>query len=146
MGGLYRAAHRYRGRVPETPEPLPTSLRWAIWLLWAEAVALGGLTLYLVYELLTADADDVVSALFVTLFAAAGAAALFFLGRLLAQRRAGARAPAIVLQLMLVPVGYYMIQGDLDWLGIPLIALGLLVCGLMLTPAATEALVRDHEE
>lgn len=145
MAGLYRAAHRYRGRVPETPEPLPTSLRWAVWLLLAEAVALGGLALYLVYADLTAEATDLVSALFVTLFAAAGAALLFFLGRLLAQRRAGARAPAIVLQLMLLPVGYYMIQGGLAWLGIPLMALGLLVCGLMLTPASTEALVRNQE-
>ena len=128
-------------RVPDTPDPLPASLIWAIRLLWAEAAGLAALTVFLVYEDLTADRTELVSALFVTAFAAAGAAALAFLGRLLAQRRAGARAPAIVLQLMLVPVGYYMTQAGLGWLGIPLIALGLLVCGLMLTPASTNALV-----
>jgi hypothetical protein len=127
--------------VPQTPEPLPSSLRWAIRLLWTEAAALALLTLYLVYESLTAEATDLASALFVIAFAAAGAAVLAYLGRLLAQRRAGARAPAIVLQLMLLPIGYYMAEGGLAWLGIPLIGLGLLVCALMLTPASTNALV-----
>jgi hypothetical protein len=116
-------------------------LTWAIRLLWAEAAGLAVLTVFLVYENLTAERTDLASALFVTVFAAAGAAALAFLGRLLARRRAGARAPAIVLQLMLVPVGYYMAQAGMEWLGIPLIALGLVVCGLMLTPSSTNALV-----
>ena len=120
---------------------MPASLIWAIRLLWAEAAGLAVLTVFLVYENLTATRTDLASGLFVTVFAAAGAAALVFLGRLLAQRRAGARAPAIVLQLMLVPVGYYMAQAGMGWLGIPLIVLGLLVCGLMLTPASTNALV-----
>jgi hypothetical protein len=41
---------------------------------------------------------------------------------------------------MLCAVGYYMIQGGLAWLGVLLIAFGLLVTGLMLTPASTRAL------
>ena len=77
------------------------------------------MTVFLVYEVLTADRNDLASALFVTVFAAAGAVALAFLGRLLAQRRAGARAPAIVLQLMLLPVGYYMIAGGAGLAGRP---------------------------
>jgi hypothetical protein len=141
------AADRYCHAVPttpETPEPLPGTLRWAIWLLWAEAAALAVLTAYLVYEGLTAEMSDLASALFVTVFAAGGAAALAYLGRLLSHRRAGARAPAIVLQLMLLPIGYYMTQAGLGWLGIPLMALGLLVCGLMLAPASTNALVHGR--
>lgn len=138
---MWRAARRYRGRVSETPaEPAPTTLRAAVWLLFAEAAGMVALTLYLAYELLTADAVDVTSALLLTLFAAFGAVALFLLGRALAGGRAGARAPAIVLQLMLCAVGYYMIRGGLAWLGVLLIALGLLVCGLMLTPASSRAL------
>lgn len=121
-------------------EPAPSTLRGAVWLLFAEAAGLAVITLYLAYEDLTADASDLASALFLTLFAALGAAALFLLGRTLSRGKAGARAPAIVLQLMLLPVGYYMIQGDLAWLGVPLIALGLLVCGLLLAPASSKAL------
>ena len=56
------------------------------------------------------------------------------------RRRAGARAPAIVLQLMLLPIGYYMIQGGLGWLGVPLIILGVAVCGLLVSPPTTRAL------
>jgi uncharacterized membrane protein YhaH (DUF805 family) len=128
--------------VPATPEAteLPPTLRWAVWLLWAEAVGLAALTAYLVYESLTATANDRSSALFVTLFAAVGAVILVLLGRALARRRPAARAPAIVLELMLLPVGYYMTQGGMGWLGIPLIALGLLVCGLLLSPPSTKAL------
>jgi hypothetical protein len=119
---------------------VPGSLRWAVWLLRGEAVALGLLAAFLIYEDLTGTANDLASALFVTGFAVAGAAALWALAVALYRRRAGARAPAIVLQLMLLPVGYYMIQGGLGWLGVPLFALGLLVCGLLVSPPTTRAL------
>lgn len=109
-------------------------------LLDAEAVALGLLTAFLVYQDLTAAAADVVSALLVTGFAAATAVVLWALAAALGRRRPGARAPAIVLQLMLVPVGYFMIQAGLAWLGIPLIVLGLLVCGLLVSSPTTRAL------
>ena len=42
--------------------------------------------------------------------------------------------------LMLCAVGYYMIQGGVAWGGVPLLALGLVVCGLLLTPASSKAL------
>ncbi|SNT14650.1 hypothetical protein SAMN05421812_103386 [Asanoa hainanensis] len=127
--------------MSETPaEPAPATLRAAVWLLFAEAAGMVALTVYLAYELLTADAVDITSALLLTLFAAFGALALFLLGRALTQGRAGARGPAIVLQLMLCAVGYYMIQGGTAWLGVVAIALGLGVCGLMLAPASTRGL------
>ncbi|GAA1841361.1 hypothetical protein [Asanoa iriomotensis] len=131
--------------MPETPaetpaEPAPTTLRAAVWLLFAEAAGMVVLTAYLAYEVLTADAVDTTSALLLTAFAAFGALVLFLIGRALGQGRAGARGPAIVLQLMLCAVGYYMIQGGLAWLGVLLIALGLLLCGLMLAPPSSRAL------
>ncbi|ROT32587.1 hypothetical protein [Micromonospora sp. HM5-17] len=120
--------------------PLPGPLRGAVWLLGAEAVALGLLALFLVYETLTATAMDLVNALFVTAFAMAGTAVLWTLAVALGRRRSAARAPAMVLQLLLLPIGYYMLQGGLGWLGSPLIVLGLLVCGLLLSPATNRAL------
>ncbi|MFC4106960.1 hypothetical protein [Micromonospora zhanjiangensis] len=119
---------------------LPGPLRWAVWLLRGEAVGVGLLAVFLVWSDLTGTASDLVSALFVTGFAVAGAAVLWVLATALAHRRAGARAPAIVLQLMLLPVGYYMIQGGLGWLGTPLIVLGVVVCGLLVSPSSTRAL------
>lgn len=126
-------------RVAGNAEILPRPLRWAVWLLRAEAVALALVAAYLAYEDVTAPATDLTSALLVTAFAAGGALALWLLGGALAARRAPARAPAIVLQLMLLPIGYYMTMGGIGWLGLPLMALGLLVCGLLLSPPATRA-------
>jgi hypothetical protein len=58
----------------------------------------------------------------------------------LARRKSGARAPAIVLQLMLLPIGWYMIQGGMGWLGVPLMALGLGVTALLVNPPTNRAL------
>ncbi|MGC5659486.1 hypothetical protein ACN261_03610 [Micromonospora sp. WMMD723] len=120
--------------------PVPDTLRWAVRLLRAEAVALALLAGWLVWADLTATTTDLVSALFVTGFAIAGAVALWALGGALARRRAGARAPAMVLELMLVPVGWFMISGGLGWLGVPLIVLGVGVCALLVSPPTTRAL------
>ncbi|WP_407940297.1 hypothetical protein [Micromonospora narathiwatensis] len=142
------------GTVPRLPtgivspvtidsDPVPATLRWAVWLLRAEAVALGLVAAWLIWSDLTARSTDLTSALWVTAFAVAGAAALWALGGALVRRRAGARAPAIVLQLMLLPVGWYMIQGGLGWLGLPLIALGLGVSGLLVSSPTNRALGFD---
>lgn len=139
------------GTVPRLPtgivspvtidsDPIPVTLRWAVRLLRAEAVALGLVAAWLIWSDLTAATTHLTSALLVTGFALAGAAALWALGGALARRRAGGRAPAIVLQLMLLPIGWYMIQGGMAWLGLPLMALGLVVTGLLVSPPTTRAL------
>lgn len=127
-------------RVTIDSAPVPDTLRWAVRLLRAEAVALALLAGWLVWADLTATKTDLVSALFVTGFAIAGAVALWVLGGALARRRAGARAPAMVLELMLLPVGWFMISGGLGWLGVPLMALGVGVCALLVSPPTTRAL------
>ncbi|MEU2610378.1 hypothetical protein ABZ570_02120 [Micromonospora sp. NPDC007271] len=121
-------------------DPVPAPLRWAVRLLHAEAVALGVVAAWLIWSDLTARSTDLTSALLVTAFAVAGAAALWALGGALVRRKSGARAPAIVLELMLLPVGWYMIQGGLGWLGLPLMALGLGVTGLLVSSPTNRAL------
>ncbi|WP_229403053.1 hypothetical protein [Micromonospora okii] len=121
----------------------PTTLSWAVRLLRGEAVALGLVAAWLIWADLTADATDLPSALLVTAFALGGAAALWALGGALNRRRAGARAPAIVLQLMLLPVGWFMIQGGMGWLGVPLMALGLGVSALLVSTPTNRALGFD---
>ncbi|WFE42173.1 hypothetical protein [Micromonospora sp. WMMD998] len=121
-------------------DPVPGPLRAAVLLLRAEAVALGLVALWLIWSDLTAERTDLTSALLVTVFAVAGAVALWALGGALSRRRTGARAPAIVLQLMLLPIGWYMLTGGLGWLGLPLMALGLGVVGLLLSGPTNRAL------
>ncbi|MFB9235345.1 hypothetical protein ACFFWC_07305 [Plantactinospora siamensis] len=121
-------------------ETVPAPLRWAVCLLRIEAVGLALVAAFLIWSDLTATAADLTSALIVTAFAVGGAILLWVLGGALSARRAGARAPAIVLQLMLFPVGWYMTQGGLGWVGVPLIVLGAAVCGLLVSGPSTRAL------
>ncbi|WP_341717455.1 hypothetical protein QQG74_26775 [Micromonospora sp. FIMYZ51] len=120
--------------------PTPVTLRWAVRLLRGESIAVGLVAAWLVVADFTATRTDLTSALLVTAFAVGAAAALWALGGALLRRRAGARAPAIVLQLMLLPIGWFMIQGGLGWLGVPLIALGAGVTWLLVSPPTTRAL------
>ncbi|MEE3918462.1 hypothetical protein V2I01_07360 [Micromonospora sp. BRA006-A] len=108
-------------------------------LLRAQAVALGLIAVWLIWSDLTADTTDLTSALLVTVFAVGGAVALWALGGALSRRRAGARAPAIVLQLLL-PVGWFMIEGGMGWLGVPLIVLGIGMVGLLVSGPTNRAL------
>lgn len=124
-------------------QPLPNTLRAAVLIIALEAVAIAGMTGFLVYEDIAATPTSVPGALFVTACAALTAVILVALARALRRRRGGARGLAVVLQLMLLPVGYYMAKGDLPWLGVPLMAVGLVVCGLLVTPSSTRALGLD---
>jgi hypothetical protein len=122
----------------------PASLRWAVWVLAGEAAALGVIAGYLAYLDLTSTVTDLTSALIVTGFAAGAAVLLAVLARAVHRCRAAARAPAIVLQLMLLPIGYYMTIGGLAWLGLPLIGLGLATVTLLVMPASTRAFELDR--
>lgn len=132
------------GAVPSgAADDAPATLVWAVRLLLAEAVALAGLTAYLVVKDVTADAADRVAAIALTVFAGLGAAAVAALSRALARRSAPARGPAIVVQLMLMVISYYMLQAGLWWLGVPLLVLGLSVIALIVLPPTTRALGLD---
>ncbi|MGN9812207.1 hypothetical protein ACTMSW_22980 [Micromonospora sp. BQ11] len=141
MGGTVpRGATGIVTPVAIDSDPIPVTLRWAVRILRAEAVAVGLIAAWLVWADLTAETTDLPSALLVTAFAVGAAAALWALGGALARRRAGARAPAIVLQLMLLPIGWFMIQGGLGWLGVPLIVLGLGTTALLVSTPTNRAL------
>lgn len=141
MGGTVpRATTGIVARVTIDSDPIPATLGWAVRLLRAEAVAVGLVAAWLLWADLTATTTDLTSALLVTAFAIGAAAALWALGGALARRKAGARAPAIVLQLMLLPIGWFMVQGGMGWLGVPLMALGLGMTALLVSTPTTRAL------
>jgi hypothetical protein len=124
----------------DSPSPLPASLRWAAWMVLGEAAAVALVAAFLMYADLTATATDLGSAVALTVFVLAVAAVLALLGANLRRRRAWPRGPAIALQLMLLPIAYYMTVGGLAWLGVPIGALGLVVAGLLIAPATREGL------
>jgi hypothetical protein len=127
-------------RADRPDRSLPGALRWAVALIRLEGVALAVLAVFLIYEDLTGTANDLASALFVTGFAVGGSLILWLIANALAACRAGARAPAIVLQLLMLPIGWQLIQGGRAWLGVPLLATGLLIMGLLVSPATTRAM------
>ena len=119
------------------------TLLWAVRLLFAEAAALVVLTAYLLVLDLTAHAGSVPIAIALTVLAALGAASVYVVARALARRSAGARGPAIVVQLMIIASGGFFLQTGPAWAGLLLMALGAVVGLLIVLPSSTRALGVD---
>ncbi|NJC66695.1 hypothetical protein HC028_19600 [Planosporangium flavigriseum] len=109
-------------------------------MLLAQAVVVALIVAFLVYKDITARVVVLRDALIVTGFTVLVAVVLAALGWALSRRRAWARGPAVVMELMLLPIGWFMISGGLAWLGVPVLALGLVGAGLLVAPATREAL------
>jgi hypothetical protein len=118
----------------------PASLRWGVWLLIGEAAVLTAVLVFLVYADVTTPTGTARGPLAVTLYAALMAALFAFLAWALRRRRAWARGPAIVLNMLLLPIGYSMLTAGLGWLGIPVMLAGLGGAGTLLAPATRAAL------
>jgi hypothetical protein len=128
--------------MPEA-SPSPASLRWAVWLLAAQATVLTAGFLFLLYEDFTGAASSAGSAAAVTLFVVVLAGLFGVFAFYLRQRRMWPRGPSIVLELLLVPIGYSMVGGGLAIVGIPLMLVGLVGAGLLLAPSTRAALGRN---
>jgi hypothetical protein len=131
------------GQVPAAAVPtlrLAMTLRLAIGLLGAEALGLLVVVIGLLVADLQASGPSLRGGVLVTLYAAILTAVLAGLSWALHRRRAWARGPAVVLQLLLLPIGYYMITGGQAWLGIPVMIIGLVGAATLLAPAARAAL------
>jgi hypothetical protein len=126
--------------APSVSPALPLPLRVAVTVLAVQAVALGGLALFLVYSDIAGDPSKVSIAIGVTAFTALYAALLGLIARSLARRKAGARGPAIALQLLLLAPAYFMITGGLPVPGWILLIAGVAVVGCLMTPATAHAL------
>lgn len=127
----------------ESDTTIPPTLLWAVRLLFLQAAGLAGLTAYLVIRLLTAEDVHIGVALALIVLAALAAVAVAIVGRSLGRRAAGARGPAIVVQLFLIASGGFLLQTGPAWAGLSLMALGLLVGLLIVLPASTRALGVD---
>jgi hypothetical protein len=69
-----------------------------------------------------------------------GGAGLLLCAWGLRRRRRWSRSPALVWQLLMIPVGWYQVQGGLRWLGLSLVGVSALGALLLLVPATTQAL------
>jgi hypothetical protein len=121
------------------PRATPAVLRWAIVLLAVETLSAWAYLGFLIYADLTREGDHgrgIGVTVYFGLYACAFAAVVWGLARL----RSWARGPAIVLQLLLAAIGYYMIQGGLTLIGVLVLLLAVTGIVLLLVPASREGL------
>jgi hypothetical protein len=118
----------------------PATLLWAVRLLYLQCAGLAGLTVYLLVLDLTSDDVQVGVAVGLTVMAALGAASVWFVARALGRLRAGARGPAIVVQLFVIAAGGFLIQVHPVWLGLLMMALAVSTGLLIVLPPSTRAL------
>lgn len=121
----------------------PATLVWAVRLLYLECAGLAALTAYLIVLDLTSRELQVAVAVSLTVMAALGAVSIFLVARILGRRVAGARGPAVVVQLFVIAAGGFLIQTGPLWAGLALMALGILAGLLILLPPTTRALGVD---
>jgi hypothetical protein len=118
----------------------PAVLRWAIGLFTLDTVVVWLYLVFLLYSDASVKSDERRAAVAVTAYFAMYALAFAVIDWALIRHRRWARGPAIVLQLLLAAIGYYMIAGGLAVAGVPALALALVGAGLLLAPASREAL------
>jgi hypothetical protein len=111
-----------------------------VWLLALETAVVVGATGFMVYGDLTGAAGNQGLAMFMTWYAAGYAAGFGLATYGLYRRSRWARTPALVLNLFLVPVGFFMTEAGLWWLGVPVIGYSLLVGYLLVAAPTREAL------
>ena len=133
------------GVVTDTPTRTnaPT-LRWAVRLLAVEAVALTGLGIYVAWAALAKSSTSKQGAGALLALIIIGVLIVGGLSRALSNLKTWARGPAIVLELLLLPIGYTMISAGLAYVGIPVMLVGLFGAGLLLAPATRTALGLDR--
>jgi hypothetical protein len=119
---------------------LPGPLRLAVWLLAAEALAAAGLAGLLTYQAAAGSPTDPGAAFSLAGFTVVGGAALAGLAAALHRRKARARAPAIVLQLLAVMLAVLLATGGAPVFGAPIALLGVAVVTLLLAPSTTATL------
>jgi hypothetical protein len=105
-----------------------------------QGLAMLALGFGLVIQSVVGNPDSRTAAMLIGVLSLLGGAGLVLCSWGLRRGRRWSRAPALVWLLLMVPVGWYQVQGSLRWLGIPLMAVSGLGALLLLVPASTEAL------
>jgi uncharacterized membrane protein (DUF2068 family) len=124
-------------------EARPTTLLACAALVGLEALGLVVAAAAVAVELAVSSASDPLGAAVLAGLALVAGLGLALAARGLARRGRWARAPALVSNLILLPVGYGLVQSGLWYAGLPIMALGLAVLVLLFHPATNAALDDD---
>jgi hypothetical protein len=124
--------------VPRTTAP--GTLRWATWLLLFEAVAILGIVAFQLYDTRHQTEMSLAHEARGAAGPAGYAVVLALIAWQLHARRAWARGAGIVLELLLVPLGYTIFSSGAPLIGVPVILFGVVGAALLLAPSSREAL------
>ena len=125
---------------PPSAPARPTPLVVLAALVAAQGVGLAGLAVFFLVELAVSTPLSVTRAVTAALLTLLAGLGLLAVARGLHRRRRWARAPALVTQLLVLPVGAGLVQGGRWYVGVPLIGWALGVLVLLFTPAVSDAL------
>jgi hypothetical protein len=132
-----------QGQPGAEPGARPTQLLASAALVALEALGLLVAAGAVALELVASSASDPLGAAVLAGLALVGGIGLALVARGLARRGRWSRAPALVTNLILLPVGYGVVQSGRWYAGLPIMALGLAVLVLLFHPATNEALDDD---
>jgi hypothetical protein len=125
---------------PPTAPARPTPLVVLAALVAAQAVGLAGLAVFFLVELVVSTPLSVPRAVMAALLTLVAGLGLLAVARGLHRRQRWARAPALVTQLLALPVGAGLVQGGRWYVGVPLIGWALGVLILLFAPPVSDAL------
>lgn len=119
----------YCRRVPAAEDQTgsPSALLAAAALLGVQALALTGIALFLAVRAFGSDVTNRGLALLAALTTLVGGAVFALLARGTLRRRSRVRAPALVLELLCLPVGWGLFQGHKWGYGLPLVVVAVAV-------------------
>jgi len=115
-------------------------LRACAVLVGLQALGLLGAAVFFVVELFVATPDDRTRALVAALLALVAAAGMALVARGLLAGRRWARAPALVVNLLVLPVAFDLVRGGRWYVGLPLALWALGVLALLFAPSTDAAL------
>jgi len=117
-----------------------TSLRACSALVALEALGLLAAAVFFVVEVFVATPDDRTRALVAALLALVVALGMAVVARGLAAARRWARAPAVVVNLLVLPVAFDLLRAGRWYVGLPLLLGALGVLALLFAPSTDAAL------
>jgi len=118
----------------------PSALVVLVVLVASQGIGLVGIAAFLLVELMVASPTSAARAAMAALLTLLAGLGLLAVARGLRRVRRWARAPALVTQLLALPVAVGLVQGGRWYVGVPLILWSLGVLALLFTPAVGEVL------
>jgi hypothetical protein len=131
--------------VPEAEQsrPVPGAVRAVALLVAVEGAALLVLAVLEALSTVLDDPTSVGGALVTAAFALFGGLLLLVLARAVLRGHKAARSPVVVVQIIMLPIGWNLIDpSGRPELGVPVLLLAAAVLALLATPAARAALAR----